>query len=278
MSTKIYNGIRFKTDSIFEVHTQMMKWRERIEVLTDHLKAKVMAEYSCRVIDRAIMKGEPVPSAPVGDAWNDIRDRQREVKKTGYRDPEIDFDFEVCILPWNDQLFGIIYTEQSEWRREFMKQGWVEEFGYWDNTDRPRKLTAAQWEDRRECWDAIFDQNSKAFGPAKFGFTADCTAVDYTYPGLKLVLRKMPKFEDRVRKHARNNITSEKSRELMEVDNVPDDDQRVHEILRYYFKAEKWLETEEGSAILAAEIERLKGILPEKITAPMLTPNHERLM
>jgi hypothetical protein len=33
----------------------------------------------------------------------------------------------------------------------------VEEFAYWDNSDRPERLTAAQWASRKRIWSVVFD-------------------------------------------------------------------------------------------------------------------------
>lgn len=278
MSTKIYHGFRFLSSDMIEVHQNMMEWRKRVVVLTETKKAQLLAAHAVRLIDKAAVDGQPLPESPLGDAWSDMRDRQSKVKKTGYRDPEIDFDFEVSIMPFEGKLYGIVYCEQGDWRKEFFKQGWTEEFSYWDNTDRPRKITAKDWAERGRIWDAIWDQSPYAMGPAAFGFSADCKAPDYRFTKPKLVAKAAPKLEARARRLAKDVVFAQimtKLRAEAEAKNGEELDE--HQNMQLVFKAIPLVDKEEGQAMVATEIARITPLLPPKITSAMLTPNWKQL-
>lgn len=258
MSTKIYTGFRFKTSNLREIHEHFLEWRKRIDTLTREAKHRYLAKHAVENIDNAIAYGKPVPKNPLLEVDLEMNDAQAEIKKTGQRNVSVDFDFEVSVMPWGRKVYGIIFCEQSAWIDEFMSQPWVEEYGYWNNTDRPDHLTARQWERRRKTWNAILKQDPWD-RPSGCGFTADCKAPD-RFSDNDAVLAACPSKENRVARTARSVVLGRAYKTLMEPLSEEERKQRCFSML---FDAERLLKTEEWQAKVAEEELRLAELLPE---------------
>lgn len=257
MSTKIYNGLRFVSTDLYEIHQQFMDWRKRIHELTDEYENKMIALKVVQIIDRQtiIETDEPIKN-PMSHVWNEITDAQQEIKKTGRRQPAVDFDFEVSLMPHKGRVYGIVFCEQGPWVREFMAQNWVEEFGYWNNTDPPEDMDEAEWDIRGEIWNDVLQNKA----PAQVGFTASCTRP-YSWPSREAVLAAIPSLDDRVRYLAKDIVFARKSKELYPKDVEP---KKIG--FEWLFRTEDYLKSDEGKAEIAEEAKRIEPLLKRELT------------
>lgn len=253
MSTKIYDGFRFKQVTFEEIDRDIQAWRERIKTLTVETSAKIIAERVVEEIDAATSNGKELEPRILGRALVDIWDRQREIKKTGRRDPRVDLDFNLVILPDDGKFYGIFYTEQSDWSDEFRSLPWFEEFGYWNNTDKPDELTDEQWMYRREVWERIFPRFQT---PAQRGYCAECAYTPDWSNMVDLVPKYIPPKETRARQRGKHDaINYYLTKHYPKVD----DQKRVSLIMSMYMEATDWLKTDEGKAFWD---QRTKDLLP----------------
>lgn len=144
MSTCIYQGIRLKTSSLSRVLGILESFRPWVAAQAD--------ERFDTFMDNMVKGG----STPI-QAYDSWQDRRRRVKTTGERDPFIDTEFSVSIIPAGRQTLGIVYTEQTPWFNAFVAHPGVEEYGYWDNTDGPDEVSEQEWEGRRRAWEVLKD-------------------------------------------------------------------------------------------------------------------------
>ena len=152
MSTKIYTGFRFKTKDWNAIHRMLMRYRQQLEPL---VKDKIVDMYArlstkaldCRACNIDLIKNDK--KSAYTWALDTIESRIKETRKTGLRDPLIDFDCEIALLPLsNGVVLGIIYTEQQEFINLWMRKKNVEEYAYWNNTDPPDHITEKEWQQR----------------------------------------------------------------------------------------------------------------------------------
>lgn len=111
-----------------------------------------------------------------GDAYSLWLDRRFKVARTQERDVAVDTDFSLSFIPYiNDGsgelarlrspnggiteeiMLGICYTENEKWWKHFLRVNDVREFGYWNNADKPRRITAHDWKARGETWERAMD-------------------------------------------------------------------------------------------------------------------------
>ncbi len=159
MSTKIYNGILFKSKNLVQVYEHLHAYRPVIWDARSIAEKRFMADLAVSFIDEHAITGvapDPDPQVtPTLYAYGCLRDLQREAKKTGQRNPLVDFEFSVVVMPYNGSNYGVVYTEQHDWLTDFMKQPWVREYAYYNNTDIPDGISDRAWRQRGKVWDAI---------------------------------------------------------------------------------------------------------------------------
>lgn len=98
---------------------------------------------------------------------DEVIKRQQNILATNYRDPEVDFDCQIIVLPYGKRrtywVLGLLYTEQDELRKIVETQSWYENYAYWDNCDEPEHVTRTQLERRKQDWERVLGQKHSGF-------------------------------------------------------------------------------------------------------------------
>lgn len=262
MSTKIINGFRFQSRDLVEIHDLVAAWRKTLASRHRADLAELIADMCVDIIDGNAM--EPMRFAgksPYDEARSEIRTRQKEILGSGSRDPQVDFDFEVSILPHEGSVYGMVFSERQKWIDLWMDQDGLEDYSYWNNTDRPDDVTDAEWECRGKTWDAILLANP-AGTPGMAGFTAQC-ADRFNKPEVAEIMRSIPTFESRVARQARNSAVGRVYARMEEEEREPANP------FGTLMKIERWL-SGDGSHVLEEERIRVASILPREVTADMI--------
>lgn len=101
---------------------------------------------------REARKGEATASDLATRTYRSVCDRQREIVRSGYRDHDVDHDFEIMLYPHEGQTFTIPICEQDHLRRMLADLDWIEDHSWWNGSDRPKTVTAAEWRRREKLW------------------------------------------------------------------------------------------------------------------------------
>lgn len=180
MSTKIYDGFVIKTP-IARLVPFLSDCREKLEPFA---KAKLLNRMHDLILEAALGLKDGVspdvlskgflPSDVRPDAYPAWETRMRteplwwshllvewiartqdgaRVSVTD-RDDGADVRLWLYLMPRGRNTYGIPCGDR-DMVVEFLKLPGVEEYGYWNNTDRPEKLTAAQWNRRAKTWDEL---------------------------------------------------------------------------------------------------------------------------
>lgn len=151
---------------------------------------------------------------PLATAWAQVADRQRQIERSRYRDPQVDFDFDIDLFSHGGRLYGIVRSERQAWIDLWMARKDVEEFGYWDCSDPPSGISEKAWKQREAIWDAIMPSGI----PARSCWTASLVdkLQDIGLDDLHLVLDELPSFTERVDRVARGICLNNRFRELAE--------------------------------------------------------------
>lgn len=261
MSTSIPNGFRFRTTDLGEVMALLDRWRRRVRADAVRMAAEWLAREGVDLIDGAVASGREVPEQPLveaGKRWNGLRENLQKRR----REPEVDYDFQIGILPHDGALYGILHTEQRAWRKDWFAEDLVEPMPYWNGTDGPEDMSEADWDARGRLWDAIMPSGI----PANHGLTADLHDPWFMKPPPEAVLAALPSFEDRVRGTAYDQVVLARQRALREARGGNDDDPTTH-AMQDYLRARRWAaKAPEGQAAVAAEEARLRDLLPREVT------------
>lgn len=165
MSYKIYNGFKFKTTDRIEAIRQIEEWKSELAELQRGWLAKLHADMAVSMIDEATTSpGRHVGKVPLDEARGSILDRQEKMDASSLRDPEIDPGFRIAVYDHGSGTYGLVVTERGDWFDAWLRKECVEEFAYWNGSERPESFTEEEWERRRTIWyDIIKKGQSEAF-------------------------------------------------------------------------------------------------------------------
>lgn len=263
LSTKIHNGILFR-GSLRGVYERLRQSRPHIHEMQKRETLAFLGRRAAEILDRRVLgmhplKDEHGQKSPLSAAWREMRDRQAEIVRSGYRDPEVDFGFSIVLLP-AQRVFGLVDAEQKSFRDWLMSQDWLQEFNYWDNTDRPDSLSEAQWEHRRGIWKELLSPKGAGW-PGDWGLGFTCNPPPMTLEAA-LVAAAAPPIEKRARDLAKMRLVDVYVRARRETASPETLDMTaltglVHEAAGWMMSAK------DGRQALDEETRKLAGILPE---------------
>ncbi len=157
MSTKIYGGRAIDGD-LATARDLLATARVALRPLWLDLQARFIGIRAAGIIDQASLRGERAAS-PARRARREMVQRQRKVAMTRVRDPAVDFDLVVSLLPDGNgagpTTLAIVYTDCRDLRAWFDALPFVHDHAYWSNGDGPDHLSEGEWEARRLSWDRV---------------------------------------------------------------------------------------------------------------------------
>ncbi len=187
MSTKIYNGYYLKEKDFAALNQKLKDLSVKMKKLkrdyVDKETAKIFADY----VDSYVLFGrtpsvlEDFKGKSVLDFLDAMEKAVDKSHKSRYRS-EGNWDLE-CSVVLYPHASGKIYCQFFQegvvegYEKLWKKQPWIEDFHYQNSTDRPSKIPARKWNERRKVWDDIFKGTSSR--PVDCGFTFILAGADY---------------------------------------------------------------------------------------------------
>ena len=146
MSTKLYNGIKFKSNNIKEVLDQLISVKET---------AKQIAIDSISDKDLSLFIG--ANNLLDNDAWyiaNEIKDAIASDNYNRWKfKPRLKFT--VVVYPTNEgDIYGYYFDADKKEYNDLIKPFYTD-FHYQNQTDPPNDVTEKEWDFRREKWDEL---------------------------------------------------------------------------------------------------------------------------
>ena len=263
MSTKIYNGFKFKkTPTLFEIKELASRFRAIIVPIVLKKVNTVIAWKTVCQIDRESLLGKPQKEwcNPLISAITEFEERERKVRETNRRDPLVDMEFNVCILPTKDQTYGIVYTEQNDLLEMWLEQKEIVWYPYWDNTDPMEGISWEDWEERGKEWDQALEEG---YGiPSQNGMTIEFIhRYSFGMPTADDVLACMPSLEERQKYWIKELSLDHAEKQIEQIPGSP---------WRTYNAAKEWLKTDAGKQYLEEIAELVKTKLVPDVTKKMI--------
>lgn len=263
MSTKIYNGVRFVSTTLEEVYQSLTVLRPGLAAIQYDEAVRWMAQAVYDAVDRRTLdpaRGEEGDEAPFMKAFKELFDRQAEIKKSGYRDTEVDFEFSLSVLPYEGRIYGIVYTERKRLRDFFMNAHVVKDFSYWDSSDGPDSVPDEEWNRRGATWEGILGQD-RSGRPAACGLSFEMP-TNHIFPKAEDVLAGIPPLAERALRQAKAIVRDRRFRMLTEEIDLAQNPDRHW---RLAMKAIDYAGTDEGKAETDAETARIAPLLRDPI-------------
>jgi len=159
MSTKIYEGFKFNTDDLYEVHEYAMEFRKHALEYVGEYNTKLTANIATTEIDGQAMglsnlkDEDKVGRAPLFLATHYIEEQRR--KPNGF----YSVSFEVLVFPMRDEgvILGMPFTADHDLRKIWNEGAWRDDpfityYGYWNQTDPDENCTDEEWGERERLW------------------------------------------------------------------------------------------------------------------------------
>lgn len=262
MSINLTTGFSYSNPetSLEAVFAHLHGWRAQLRDAHQRKLAQLMARDAARIIDRAAAAGllgsaAEAPGTPMSQVRADIEDRQRRIRASGFRDPEVDFDTQVVIFPTGDIIMGMVFCEQPDWIDALLDDPMIEPKPYWDSSDRPDTLTDADWVARRAIWMHILDRDP--FGrPAQAGLSFEMSPP-HIFPNIGQIVSDQPSFESRVDFIAREAVLA---RALAEEAGAED-------ALQMVIKMQSQMDSPKGRAARASLAHKIAPLLAPHLSA-----------
>lgn len=177
MSTRIDTGCEIAGHTLESFLPELRALQEQFAALAQQLSIRWLVRRATALRDRAHL-GLPLNLHEEVDpedgrgalslAWRDQMARQQDNVRTSRRDSAVDYSAEVTLFPREGRLLAMAFIEHRELLTLWQQQAWRRDYAYWNHTDRPDEVTAADWERRRDDWNAIFKVNSV---PSQVGYS-----------------------------------------------------------------------------------------------------------
>lgn len=194
------NGVKFKVSSFEELQENLFNFQEkalklRDKLLVQHALDTVSYYVNSRILkEHGYLNGEKTEQEAYRFFIDDFRKRVKEVKATRERDPSIDFESKIIIykdVGEGGYYYGVIFSENKYFGMLLKKQQFVQDYSYWDNTDKPDRITKKEWEEREYLWNKVIGKTGIY---NKRGFEFEFTPMDITlelYDAVKKIPGKM---------------------------------------------------------------------------------------
>ena len=187
MSTKIYNGFKFKTNDMISVLHYLMDLREPAkERIKESMKQNVARVYTEFCDTKCI--GKEDFQLYRNNSWNPIKDldelrnfiiAEYKIVKSSKENNMNNFDdygYEIMVYPKigivDQEILGVPFYNARCFDKLLESKKWYKSYGYWDNTDKPRHVTKEAWKQREQDWDEVF-KDTNTF--SETGFRYDLT-------------------------------------------------------------------------------------------------------
>ena len=144
MSTKLYNGIRFKTDDIYQLFEELKGIKEKaIKIGMDNLCS---LDTLCHfILDNKLSNFNTY------EVKNALVDNLRGKYRT-MLDPL--FNFSILIFPYKGKLYGYYFYDGLYEYSELIAEI-ADDYSYQNQTDRPETISEEEYEEREKIWEDI---------------------------------------------------------------------------------------------------------------------------
>src|SRR5690606_13865413 len=135
------NGYKIPAYSITELMGFLHEFRDHANAHIDTIQMKRVVATATLKHDQDLLEGKEIQTDYLIPSIFEFNDAVSEAAKEPLRrSPEYDYGMELVVFPSEKHHLVLLYSEKSE--SIFAEYPEVEEYGYWDNTDRPDGIKA----------------------------------------------------------------------------------------------------------------------------------------
>ena len=195
MSTKLYTGIKFKSNKlgvvIRQLHSLKKESVKRVQetfddVDSNNFMSMVLLYMNC------LHDG-----IKVEDWWN-FRKVLRNELRNPYSQFGFSYKFSVVIFERKNKLYGVYFDNTYKNYKELFDKDIAIDYHYQDQCDKPDDVSNREWNFRKTVWEDIFDDVSICWIPSEAGVCyniVDECDIDITKDTFKNIQDKYEEFK-----------------------------------------------------------------------------------
>lgn len=174
MSTKLYTGIKFKSNKLSTVIRQLNSLKEEAKenVMKTFRKEGKYWNFIALVnlYENAIENGKKVETE-----WDLMWILKDELEKNNNK---FWFEFGVTIFERKNKLYGVYYDQTGKNHKMLFDRDIAVDYHYQDQTDKPDNVSNRNWYFREKVWKDIFDDISCLWCPKEAGAVYEIVCAD----------------------------------------------------------------------------------------------------
>lgn len=143
MSTKIYNGVVCKSNSMEEILQKFIKIRE--EAVKKHNEQLTVDELVFFIEQNGLKDKH------VYDIYNRLEENISNRCRNIF---DINFNFSIVLFPYKKKIYGIYFTDNAKEDYELISD-LFDDYHYQDQCDKPEHISEEEWEERYNVWDEL---------------------------------------------------------------------------------------------------------------------------
>ena len=157
MSTKIYDGYRIKNLTI-------QNFKETYSSICSYIEKESKKNIMLHLSKMYYEVADNIYNCNPENVLNVVKkELEHEVEnlKEGSRSPELDKDIGFYMKEYKGDLYLYLFYEDSDIKNKLLdKLKGIEDFGYWNNTDKPEEISDSHWEKRKKIWNELLTSYS----------------------------------------------------------------------------------------------------------------------
>lgn len=168
MSTKIYNGYKINITSLYKLNEFCQELGQKIKQKREEL----IQETYCELIQELLVticsserseKLENYNYTLIGNIFNFLKKEKESKRRNIY-----DFGFNVMFFPFKTKTLAMLFCEKKEFIEIWEEYDCVDEYVYFNNTDKPDHISKRHWTQRRKEWDVALKYDIPSLSGLQF--------------------------------------------------------------------------------------------------------------
>ena len=211
MSTRIFNGYRIPNHwDLTRIQKEFGAVQTRFKNIIKKQATKELSALTIGILDRLALGLETDyitarhhfgNASPISLAYEHYRELRQIIGKHREQQP---WEASWQLLRSNGKNLVLFYTSNRRLTRLWEALPWVSEYGFWNNTDWPKGMTARRWRQRERDWEPICQASCPATGSFNLQLFADWD--DPYFQSVAEVIKYMPSLETRATTLARMEV------------------------------------------------------------------------
>jgi hypothetical protein len=271
MSTTIYTGFKFKSSDLFTINKYLSEYRKEINDKTRERYYDLISHNTTSCYDNTVLGVSSIKKNKDGkyELYNGTSPLYSGLFIMEDKDMKELFEVSLIIYPVSKtKVLGTFHSRNNETEREFFAKPFVEEYGYWNNTDQPDGVTDKEWKQREKDWDKVFTgwaiprycgYNVEFINVNEFGWARDIQ---------EQILNGMPSLEKRIERVVR--LLMDKHYEISFQKEISECNNKVSKYIEFT-KLEIYKKLKEKY------VAKLKKVLPATLTKEMLATEYDNI-